>query len=97
MFRSLARAEERGYRDQIATACFAHASRVGDVSLCLYDVTTLYFEAGKQDDLRKAGCSKERRVDPQIVVGLLVGGTTQAGDLGTPTAAPSARDPRAAR
>ena len=38
----------------------------------LYDVTTLYFEADKEDDLRKVGYSKERRVDPQIVVGLLV-------------------------
>jgi len=44
----------------------------GDVSLCLYDVTTLYFEADKEDDLRKVGYSKERRVDPQVVVGLLV-------------------------
>ena len=38
----------------------------------LYDVTTLYFEAENEDDLRKVGYSKERRVDPQIVVGLLV-------------------------
>ena len=44
----------------------------GDVSLVLYDVTTLYFEAENEDDLRKVGYSKERRVDPQIVVGLLV-------------------------
>ena len=44
----------------------------GDVSLVLYDVTTLYFEAEKEDELRKVGYSKERRVDPQIVVGLLV-------------------------
>jgi Transposase DDE domain len=43
-----------------------------DVSLCLYDVTTLYFEAEKEDGLRKVGYSKERRVDPQVVVGLLV-------------------------
>lgn len=40
--------------------------------MCLYDVTTLYFEAEKEDDLRKVGFSKERRVDPQVVVGLLV-------------------------
>ncbi len=40
--------------------------------MLLYDVTTLYFEAEKEDDLRKVGYSKERRVDPQIVVGLLV-------------------------
>ncbi len=72
MRRTLARAQQRGYRDHIATCCFAHASTSGDVSLVLYDVTTLYFEAEKEDDLRKVGFSKERRVDPQIVVGLLV-------------------------
>jgi hypothetical protein len=79
MFRSLRRAEDRGYRATIASACFAHAVVNGDVSLCLYDVTTLYFEAEKEDPdvggksgLRKAGYSKERRVDPQVVVGLLV-------------------------
>lgn len=72
MFRSLARCNTRGYRDQIATACFEHAAGSGDISLCLYDVTTLYFEAENEDALRKVGYSKQRRVDPQIVVGLLV-------------------------
>jgi len=52
--------------------CFAHALTDGDVSLICYDVTTLYFEAEYEDELRKVGYSKERRVDPQIVVGLLV-------------------------
>ena len=68
----LRRAREGTYRDQIATACFNHVLSSGDVSLVLYDVTTLYFEADKEDELRKVGYSKERRVDPQIVVGLLV-------------------------
>jgi hypothetical protein len=72
MKRALRRAEAGKYRDQIATWCFGHASTRGDVSLVLYDVTTLYFEAEAEDDLRKVGYSKERRVDPQIVVGLLV-------------------------
>ena len=79
MFRSLRRAQDRDYRGQLAQACFAHAVTAGDVSLCLYDVTTLYFEAETEDPdaggktgLRKVGYSKERRVDPQIVVGLLV-------------------------
>jgi len=72
MRRTLGRAQQRGYRDVVATACFNHALTSGDVSLCLYDVTTLYFEADKEDDLRKVGYSKERRVDPQVVVGLLV-------------------------
>jgi hypothetical protein len=70
--RTLHRAHTGTYRDQIATACFNHALTSGDVSLCLYDVTTLYFEAEHEDELRKVGYSKERRVDPQIVVGLLV-------------------------
>ena len=69
---TLRRCAQRGYRDQIATACFTHASTHGDLSLVLYDVTTLYFEAENEDELRKVGYSKERRVDPQIVVGLLV-------------------------
>jgi hypothetical protein len=72
MFRALQRAQERDYRATIATACFQHAMTNGDVSLVLYDVTTLYFEAEDEDALRKVGYSKERRVDPQIVVGLLV-------------------------
>ncbi len=74
--RTLRRARAGDYRDVIAAACFNHADANGDVSLVLYDVTTLYFEAEKEDDspdgLRKVGYSKERRVDPQIVVGLLV-------------------------
>jgi hypothetical protein len=72
VFRSLARCQERDYRGQVAAACFAHAAAHGDLSLVLYDVTTLYFEAEKEDELRRVGFSKERRVDPQIVVGLLV-------------------------
>ncbi len=72
MRRTLTRAQVGKYRDQIAALCFAHAATGGDVSLVLYDVTTLYFEAEKEDDLRKVGYSKERRVDPQVVVGLLV-------------------------
>ena len=73
MRRTLARCADRGYRDRIAELCFAHARASGDVSLILYDVTTLYFEAEHEDALRRAGCSKERRVGPQIVAGLLAG------------------------
>lgn len=69
---ALRRCAEREYRNQIATKCFEHAATSGDISLVLYDVTTLYFEAENEDELRKVGFSKERRVDPQIVVGLLV-------------------------
>ena len=70
LFASLARAQERDYRTRIASACFAHSHARGGLSLVLYDVTTLYFEAEKEDELRKVGFSKERRIDPQIVVGV---------------------------
>lgn len=72
MRRTLERCRKGGYQDQLAELCFAYAQTSGDISLVLYDVTTLYFEAEKEDGLRKVGFSKERRVDPQIVVGLLV-------------------------
>lgn len=37
----------------------------------LYDVTTLYFETDQGDGFREPGFSKERRLEPQITVGLL--------------------------
>ena len=72
LFRSLARAQERGYRESLSGALFEHVTASGGLALCLYDVTTLYFEAEREDDLRKVGYSKDRRVDPQVIVGLLV-------------------------
>ena len=70
--RHLGKAATGKYRDMVAARCFEHAANWGALSLLLYDVTTLYFEAESEDELRKVGYSKERRVDPQIVVGLLV-------------------------
>lgn len=72
IWRTLARCVEHDWRDKLATAAYAHATRHGHVKLVLYDVTTLYFEAEDEDALRKVGMSKERRVDPQILVGMLV-------------------------
>ena len=60
------------YRSAVSTCCFEHASSAS-LSLLLYDVTTLYFEIQKEDNYRKPGLSKERRLEPQITVGLLVG------------------------
>ncbi len=62
MFRSLKRAGAGRYRDQLAAACFAHAATAGDISLCLYDVTTLYLQAEQEDDLRKVGYSNYAEV-----------------------------------
>lgn len=72
IWRTLARRVEGDWRGKFATAAYTHATRHGQLMLVLYDVTTLYFEAEDEDDLRKVGMSKDRRVDPQIVVGMLV-------------------------
>jgi len=44
---------------------------LGPASLVLHDVTTLHFETDAGDGFREPGFSKERRLDPQITVGLL--------------------------
>ena len=45
----------------------------GNIGVLFYDVTTLYFEADYEDELRKTGFSKEGRYsNPQIILGLLV-------------------------
>jgi len=67
----LAKATEQDYRKTISQACFEYV-RGQDLALILYDVTTLYFEVQKEDEYRKPGLSKERRLEPQIIIGLLV-------------------------
>jgi hypothetical protein len=57
-------------RDALAAACAAHVG-LGPATLVLYDVTTLYFETDEGDGFREPGFSKERRLEPQITVGLL--------------------------
>jgi transposase len=44
-----------------------------DFSLVFYDVTTLYFESFKPDELRKPGFSKDNKPQqPQVLIGLIV-------------------------
>jgi hypothetical protein len=62
----------QAWREQISAACAAHA-RLGPASLVLYDVSTLYFETDAGDGFREPGFSKERRLEPQITIGLLTG------------------------
>jgi hypothetical protein len=60
------------WRQRLSAACAAHA-RLGRASLVLYDVSTLYFETDEGDGFREPGFSKERRLEPQITIGLLTG------------------------
>ena len=41
----------------------------------LFDVSTLYFETDAGDGFREPGFSKERRLEPQITLGLLTDAT----------------------
>src|SRR5262249_43193262 len=58
------------WRKGISAACAAHAA-LGPASLVPYDVSTLYFETDAGDGFREPGYSKERRLEPQITIGLL--------------------------
>jgi hypothetical protein len=62
------------FRHKLAAACARHAE-LGPASLVLYDVSTLYFETDTGDGFREPGFSKERRLEPQITIGLLTDAT----------------------
>jgi transposase len=65
-----------GLKPVVEQIAFAHTLRTlkGNISVVFYDMTTLYFEASDEDDLRKMGFSKDgKHNQPQILVGLLVG------------------------
>jgi transposase len=54
---------------------YEHTVKVlnGEPQIVFYDVTTIYFEIEKDDDLRQTGFSKDgKHQNPQIVLGLLV-------------------------
>lgn len=60
---------------KIEQITFAHSAQVmgGCVDVVFYDITTLYFEASDEDDLRRTGYSKDGKFDcPQILLGLLI-------------------------
>jgi transposase len=64
------------HKQQVEQISFAHTQRIleGNISIVFYDMTTLYFEASDEDDLRKIGFSKDGKHQcPQIYLGLLVG------------------------
>lgn len=61
---------------EIQQKVFEHTKKVlrGKIGVVFYDMTTLYFEASDEDDIRKIGYSKDgKHQHPQIMLGLLVG------------------------
>ena len=58
-------------RELVQRISVEHTMKVlgGRIGVMFYDVTTLYFEADREDDLRKTGFSKEgRHKNPQIIL-----------------------------
>ncbi len=71
LYRCLRRVIDNNYQKLVSQLCFNHLAGQ-NLNLVLYDVTTLYFEIQEEDFYRRPGLSKERRIEPQIVIGLLV-------------------------
>ena len=63
------------YKSQAEAIAFKHTQKIlGQITVVFYDMTTLYFEAGDEDDFRRIGFSKDGKFqNPQIMLGLLVG------------------------
>lgn len=62
-------------KDRIEQITFVHSATTmgGCIDVVFYDISTLYFEAADEDDLRRTGYSKDGKFDcPQILLGLLV-------------------------
>src|SRR5664279_409992 len=62
-------------KEQVQQIAYQHTLQLlnNKISIVFYDMTTLYFEASDEDDLRKAGFSKDgKHQNPQIYLGLLV-------------------------
>ena len=63
LYAALRRAADRDYRGRLASACWAHTARTAGVAtMIMYDVTTLHFEVGDEDDPRRVGMSNYAEV-----------------------------------
>lgn len=63
------------YKTSVEQVAFEYTrSRLKNISVVFYDMTTIYFESEDEDDLRRIGFSKDGKFQkPQIMLGLLVG------------------------
>lgn len=62
-------------KDLVQRISYEHTLKIlnNTISVVFYDVTTLYFEIEREDDLRQPGFSKDgKHQNPQILLGLLV-------------------------
>ena len=65
----------KSQKELVQQISYSHTVKIlqGDPQIVFYDVTTVYFEIEREDELRTTGFSKEgKHQNPQIVLGLLV-------------------------
>jgi len=74
IYRFLHRLSQK-YVVQAQEIAYRHSRRIlKRINVVFYDMTSLYFEAEDEDDLRKIGFPKDGKFqNPQIMLGLLVG------------------------
>jgi transposase len=66
----------KNHKQTAIALTFEHTKKIlnNKTTIAFYDLTTLYFEATDEDDLRKTGFSKDGKAqNPQILLALLVG------------------------
>ena len=67
---------DKNHKESAIALTFEHTKSIlnNHINIAFYDITTLYFEASDEDDLRKLGFSKDGKAqNPQILLALLVG------------------------
>lgn len=67
---------DKNHKQTAISLTFEHTKKIlnNHLTVAFYDITTLYFEASDEDDLRKLGFSKDGKAqNPQILLALLVG------------------------
>lgn len=80
---SLVSDDDKGFKHEVEQISYDYTRKMlGEkISIVFYDMTTLYFEASDEDDLRRCGFSKDGKHScPQIFLGLLV--TTGGNPIG---------------
>ena len=67
--------QQTDIKSQVERISYNHTKAVvgGTITVCFYDMTTLYFEASSEEDIKRCGFSKDGKHScPQIFLGLLV-------------------------
>ena len=75
LYRGMERAYRLNYQPGLEQSVWDFVTQTSSpsISTLFFDVTTLYYEAFDEDDLRKCGYSKDRKDNqPQLIIGLTV-------------------------